>query len=287
MSEERATPTAPKRPAVTTASRPVSIESVENLRRVIQGLQQELIACQRLAMLGSIAAMVTHEFNNLLTPIMARSEAALLAGDAAFMRTSLERALAQSKRAMAVSRHLLDLAHDRPLDADETCPLAAAVHDALETMTRPCAKDNIELRVAVPDNLRIAGRHDLFCQVLLNLLLNARRAMAGRPGVLAITAAANGRCAMIDVRDNGRGIPPELLETVFNPFLAADPYDRPNDWQQVGLGLSVCRLIAHHHGARLEALDNAALADAGQRGCTFRLHWPLAEEQVGQVTCCG
>ncbi len=265
-------PTQPPRPsgACTATNRPLSLPPREDLQAVIQRLQAELVACQRLAMLGSMAAMVAHEFNNLLTPITARAEAALMSGDdVPFMRKALERALVQAQRAMAVTRHLLDLAHNqaRPV---ETCSLAAAVREAIETMTRPLDKDGIELRVSVPEHLLVCAREDLLCQVLLNLLLNARQAMKGGGGQLSVAAVAHNDHIQIDVRDSGCGIPRELLDNVFNPFLAANPHERANDWHAVGLGLSVCRVIAHHHGATIQGLANE------DRGCTFRLCWPAA-----------
>ena len=252
-------------------------ETVESLKTANRDLQAELIACQRLALLGSLAAMVAHEFNNLLTPILARAEAALMGDDVAFMRKTLERAVVQSQRAMAVTRHLLDLAQDgdRPTGA---CSVARAVRDAIETMTRPLEKDGIELRVAVPDELHVRAREDLLCQLLLNLLLNAHRAMKDVPGPLTVSAMAKGDYVQIDVRDSGRGMTGDLLTNVINPFLARDPRSRPNDWQQVGLGLSVCRMIAHQHGATIEGLTNE------DRGCTFRLRWPAADATAARPT---
>lgn len=246
----------------------------DDLQAIIQGLQAELVACQRLATLGSMAAMVAHEFNNLLTPLTARAEAALMSGDdVPFMRKALERTLIQAQRAMVVTRHLLGFAHDqaRPVEA---CSVAAAVREAVETMTRPLEKDGIELQVCVPESLRVSAREDLLCQVLLNLLLNARQAMKATGGTLTVTAVAQDSQVQIDIQDSGRGIARELLHDVFNPFLATDPCERPNDWQQVGLGLNVCRVIAHHYGATIQGLANP------DRGCTFRLCWPAADAAV-------
>ncbi|MEW6198742.1 MAG: HAMP domain-containing sensor histidine kinase [Planctomycetota bacterium] len=235
----------------------------------MQQLQQELIACQRLALLGNMAAMVTHEFNNLLTPILARAEAALGETDPAYLRKTLERIAVQAQRAMTVTQRLLELAHGESQPVED-CSLADAVREALATLTRPLEKDGIELHFHVPEELRVAAHPDLLCQVLLNLLLNARRAMLDQPGMLAITAAACGEHVQIDVRDNGRGLSAAHLNDKVNPFLAADPHAQPNDWQQVGLGLSVCRMIAHHHGATLRGLTNP------DGGCTFQLLWPKA-----------
>lgn len=247
----------------------VADQSPEELRAIISALRHELVACQRLALLGSLAAMIAHEYNNLLTPIIARVEAALsMPDDVQYMRKTLERTLLHSQRAVSISKNLLEMAHDQHCPIEQ-CSVAAAVREAIETMIRPLDKDNIHLHVDVPDNLHVNAREDLLCQVLLNLLLNARRAMNGG-GTLSITALHRDGCAQIDVRDSGKGIPRELLDTVFNRFLAADPSTRPHDWQQVGLGLSVCRMITHQHGASLRALPNEG------PGCTFRLCWPLA-----------
>ena len=242
-------------------------DSVATLRATVAALRDELLACQRLALLGNLTAMITHEFNNLLTPLMARAEAALATNDVAFMRKALDRVLVQSQRAMHVMRHLLALAHGNG-DAPVLCAVADAVREALETLTRPLEKDGIDAQVDVPTDLRVPARPELLCQLLLNLLLNARAAMQGGHGTLRITARRSGALVRIDVSDTGRGLSPEQIRDVFNPFLAADPAAEPGDWRRVGLGLSVCRLIARHHGARLSVAANPG------PGCTFTIEWP-------------
>jgi signal transduction histidine kinase len=261
-------------PIPTTAqpqSTPPLTEPLEDPHAVIESLQAQLVACQRLALLGGMAAMVVHEFNNLLTGIMGRVQLALADGDdPAFVRKNMERALAQAQRAKSVTQLLQALAHDEPQPM-EACSLAASVREAIETLTRPVEKDGLALRVDVSEELCVRACPDLLCQVLLNLLLNAREAMKDTGGTLSVIATADGDRVQIDIRDGGRGIPRELLDNVFNPFLAADPHTRPCDWHQVGLGLNVCRMIARQHGATLQALANEG------RGCTFRLCWPAAD----------
>lgn len=235
---------------------------------VVSALQDELIACNRLAMLGNVAAMAAHEYNNLLTPIVARTEAALHApDDAAFVRTTLERTLTQARRAVALSRHLLEMAHDWTRPA-ELCSVAQAAREALETSARPFEKDGIEVRLEIPDGLHVCAQADLLSQVLLNLVLNAREAMKPNGGLLVIRADDEGAFVRLAISDTGRGIPRDRLDRVLNPFLAAEPTARPHDWHAVGLGLSVCRLIATRHGARMQASANEG------RGCTFTLWWP-------------
>lgn len=241
----------------------------QRLEATVRELEQELIACQRLAMLGNLAAMAAHEFRNLMTPIVARCEAALTTDDAAFTRKAVERALTQAQRAIAVTGHLLDYAHDTAKPV-ETCSVAEAVREAIETQTRPLEKDGIQLTVAVPAELQVRAQPDLFCQVLLNLLVNARQAMKDMRAALTVSAQQEGAHVAIRVRDSGRGFPREKLDNVLNPFLAAEPTDRVSDWHDVGLGLSVCRMIARRHQATIHAEANEG------PGCTFVLRWPSA-----------
>lgn len=245
--------------------------SGDALRAALAAAQEELIACQRLATLGSIAAMIVHEYNNLLTPILARVEAALMLDDPAFGRRALEQTLTNARRATSLAQQLMELAQGRPLPVS-ACVVNDVVQRAIATIARPFEKDGIHLQVTVPPDLNVRAQEDLLCQVLVNLLLNARKAMKNG-GRLAITAVASASHVQIEVRDAGVGIPRADLDSRFNPFLAADPFAQPQDWRDVGLGLAVCRLIAYQHGAQL-----AMEANDGP-GCTVRITWPRADTQ--------
>ncbi len=248
------------------------------LGSALQALQDELIASQRLATLGNLAAIAAHEFNNLMTPIIARAEAALTGPpDVAFMRKTIERSLTQAQRAVGLTRHLLELAHGDG-STGGACRLSHVVREALETTTRPLEKDSIALSVDVPDDLWVAGHEDLVVQVLLNLILNARAALkAVSGGSLVIAARASDDYITITVRDTGKGMPTDWISGTLNPFLASDPLARATDWHNIGLGLSACRLIAHRHGARLKAQANP------EHGCTFTLTWPRGARPAGIV----
>jgi len=241
----------------------------EDLQAHIARLQDELMAQQRMALLGTMSAMAAHEFNNLMTPVVTRAQDALSRDDLPTMRKALDQALAHAQKAIAVTRHLLGLA-DAGEDAPRVCSVNAAVREAIDAVARPFDKDSIDLRVEVPADLRVRARPMLLEQLLLNLLLNAREAMKERGGSLTIGARREGDDVVIDVGDRGIGISQQRLDEVVNPFLAADPSAQPGDWHSVGMGLNVCRTITHQHGARIQAS-----ADAGG-GCTFQIRWPAA-----------
>jgi signal transduction histidine kinase len=244
-------------------------ESVESLQTVVQELEQQLVECQRLALLGNLAAMAAHEFRNIMTAIIPLSEEGLRTDDRVLLRKAADRALKQAKRALNMTDRLLGFAREEHGPV-ESCSVAECVEEAIVTSVRPFEKDGITLTVTVPDELRVTAHADLFCQVLVNLLLNARQAMKGQRGPLSIKATRDGDSVEISVCDSGEGFNSETLERVLNPFLAADPLERLTDWRQVGLGLSVCRMIVRRQGATLHATANKGT------GCTFYLRWPAA-----------
>jgi signal transduction histidine kinase len=182
------------------------------------------------------------------------------------MRKALEHTRRQVNQAMTVMGRLLRFAQPHSGPA-ECCGLAAAVQEALDTATRPLEKDAIALSVTVPAGVWVSAPRELLVQVLLNLVLNARQAMAGGRGRLGISARVEDNRVLIEICDTGHGIPGDRLASVINPFLAGGA-DQPSPWTTVGLGLNVCRMIARHCGATIQAAANA------DGGCTFRLHWP-------------
>ncbi len=237
------------------------------LRDAIARLEAELAAQHNLAVLGGVTAMVAHEFNNLLTPILARAEAAANDNDIESMRAALRKIHANAQRATDVATHLMGMLSAEP-DTSATCGIADAVDEAVELLGRSLARAGLQLVVTVPGELRARCNRDLLAQVVLNLLLNARDAMQGDRTVVSIRARRDGDWAEIDVSDTGRGLTREQIDTVFNPFLATRFDERPADWHEVGLGLNVCRTIAQRHGATIRVLPNDG------PGCTFRLRWP-------------
>lgn len=238
------------------------------LRQAVAELEQQLIRMQRLAALGTMSAMIVHEFNNLMAPLLPRAEFALGTGEPADMRKALERTKSQVQRAIAVSERLLKLA-DGAEPPTAPCHLADVVAEAVAAVVRPFEKDGIDLTISIAEGLSVRAQRDLLVQALLNLLLNARAAMKGVRGSLGISARSEGRFAVIEVRDSGIGIDRRLLENVINPFLAGGDLVTGGG-THVGLGLRVCRLIAERHGAALQGRLNDT------RGCTFRLCWPVA-----------
>lgn len=231
--------------------------------------QQEFLACQRQAILGSLSGIIAHEYNNLMTPVLVRALDAVERDDVEAMRKALTVTAQQTQRALDITRQVLEFARgkDLPLQA---CRVDELVDAAITSAVRPFEKDGIELELDISEDLYVRAQPLLFVQVLLNLLLNARNAMKDRRGRLSISADREDESIVITVSDSGVGMSLEMLDEVINPFLRADANGHMGDWSSIGLGLHACRTIAQLHAAKISARSNEG------PGCTFRLDWPAA-----------
>jgi len=160
-------------------------------------------------------------------------------------------------RTMLRSRQLDKKAIDLHSVIDES--LALLAHDmrgrqikaSLDLSSTPCVID---------------GDHVLLQQVLVNLLRNAMDALAERPAAsrrIAIRSEVRAADVEISVSDTGTGLPPELMGTLFTPFVTTRP-------DGLGIGLTIARTILDAHGGTIEARQNP------DGGATFKVTLPLS-----------
>lgn len=241
--------------------------SIVPSEKSLETLRDAVLASQRQLYLGSIAAVMAHEFSNLMTPILARAEDALERDDVPAMRKALSVTVAQSQRAVSVVRRLLELAEPTPPDVEEFA-VSDAIDDAVTACVRGFNKDGIEFTRAAPPELRVRANRVLFEQAIVNVLAHARGSIIDRTGRISLAAANGDHRVRITVTDNGRKNTPERvngdLQTIFADVdapehIAADPSL---------LALRACRLIVEGHGG--------AIGIAAGEGCgsTVTLEWP-------------
>ncbi|MCB9789090.1 MAG: CHASE domain-containing protein [Deltaproteobacteria bacterium] len=234
---------------------------------------------QRLESLGTLAAGVAHEINNPLTGIMGYAE--MLSEDAPPGGTERERAgriLREALRVKEIVRGLLTFSR-RESPVMEPADPAALVQSTLVLMRTVLRKDAIDLRVETPDGLPQVRCHPQgLQQVLMNLLTNARDAVAARPeGSRVVTLslrrldAARPPRVRFTVEDNGVGIPAESLDRIFEPFYTTKSRERGT-----GLGLSVSFGIVRDHGG-----DLLVESEPG-RGTRFHIDIPIWQGDADQ-----
>ena len=245
------------------------LEHFEQLEVQLRQVRSGLTHSHRLATLGTIATTIAHEFNNILTPIISYAQLALASpDDAANMRKAVEKALAGAERAAHVSASVLGFAREG--DSRDAAPLREVIRDTIATLAREPAKDGIDLRVDVPDALVAMSPLELQ-QVLLNLILNARRAMQRTGGSLSITGRLAEDVVLLDVADTGPGIPDAIRERLFEPFVTMHEGGHESDGQKgTGLGLSICRDLLRDAGGAIDVSSTPG------QGAVFHIRAPLA-----------
>ena len=254
---------------------------VRSMQRQLDGLREQLMESQRLATIGTIAAVIAHEFNNLLTPIVSYSQFALSTveggkPDMEIIRKALAKAFGASTKAGKICTSMLALARGQA--QLQTVGVQELVDEVLLVMARDPKKDGLSLRVQVQPNLKVAGDPVQLEQVLLNMLINARQAMlAGggtRGGSITIKAFEaedpRQREIRIQIIDTGPGIPERLMGRIFEPFFTTKGTARKGESKGTGLGLAICKEIVEHHKGRIEVQSTVG------KGTTFSVILPRA-----------
>lgn len=253
-----------------------ALTHLERLRAELNQLHLQVNQQQRLASLGTITAIIAHEFNNILTPMMAYAQMAAEAPeDLDFQRKAVRKALESSDRASKIASAILSFArhdesqgafHVEPDTAVAECHIAECVQAALLCLARDPSKDGITMELSIPPTAKAAIDPISLEQVLVNLLLNARRALAaskgGRIRIAAIAAEIPGRtglpvplartgasghtiCWQLSVEDSGCGMSPQMLGSLFTPFRTGDVA------KGHGLGLVVSKRLIEAVGGEL------------------------------------
>jgi signal transduction histidine kinase len=248
---------------------------IAQMQAMLDDLREQLTESQRLATIGTIAAVIAHEFNNLLTPIVSYSQYALQSAesnkpDAELIKKALSKAFQSSTKAGRICTSMLGLA--RGESSFGQVEVQKLVEETLLVLARDPQKDGIALRVQVQPGATVYGDHVQLEQVLLNLLINARQAMLGRGGSITIRAnRTDDGDLRLQVVDTGPGIPEKYLTRIFEPFFTTKgTATRKGETKGTGLGLAICKEIVEHHNGRIEVTSEVG------KGTTFSLYLPTA-----------
>jgi len=224
----------------------------------------------RLTVLGTAAATIAHEFNNLMTPVVGYAKYAAESGDMELMKKALLMTLKQTAIACAMSDRVLGLATNE-IRPGRRVDVRELVDDAIACLCRDLSKDGITLRVDVQNGLFVEAVAEQLQQVLFNLLINAREALQGTAGRIVISAVQTpDNRVSIAVRDTGKGIAPELQQRIFEPFFTSKDSNGNGRRCGVGLGLAVCRDIVQENRGRIWVESEVGV------GTTFTISLPAA-----------
>ena len=244
-------------------------------------LEGRIAQTERLRAVATLAASVAHEINNPLAYVLAqlceiggeleRLDASADAATPARLRRGLRdlRELLvpvreSAERVSAVARGLGNLAGQEPAN-DDALDVRRVVRSVVQLVSHQCARF-ARLTTDLQPTDPIAGREPRLGQLVFNLLSNAIEAVsdsAAGPHEIRVRTAMQGERVLLEVSDTGPGVPTELREQIFEPFVTTKTQRGGQ-----GLGLFVSRKLARELGGELTLLDTPG------RGATFRVDLP-------------
>ncbi|PYN81036.1 MAG: hypothetical protein DMD97_02835 [Candidatus Rokuibacteriota bacterium] len=237
----------------------------------VERSQQQIVQTERLSALREMAGGVAHEFNNLLTIVLGRSEMLLRqVRDPEVVRglEAISRAALRGARTVRQTREFTRTRHTRAFGVVD---LERILHDVVE-LTRPTWETeaqsrgiSYQVRVEGGPLLPISGVLEELREVFMNLLGNALEAMPNG-GSLIFRLDRQGDRVVVAAQDSGHGMSERTRERIFAPFFTT------KGPQRTGLGLSVAWGIVNRHGGTIE------VETAPDRGSTFTVRLPVPQE---------
>lgn len=274
--------------------------SLEQAINALQGRIDELEAHvsqqQKLATLGMVAAVIAHEFNNILTPMISYTRYALSDGaDDALKQKALQKALAGAEKAAAISQSLLGFTRG---EEGAIADVHKCVQETLNCLSRDLGKDGITLKLEIEESLKVHMNPGQLQQVLMNMIVNSRSAMLQansglRRMMIKGARLKNGKIAEIQVSDTGPGIPADVLPKIFEPFYstkrkncekklngdstAGGVVTETAEKEEVpkggtGLGLTISQELILSAGGTIRCISEVG------KGTTFIIELPVGEE---------
>jgi DNA-binding response OmpR family regulator len=261
-------------------------EELRDAYEKLRSAQAQLVQASKLASLGELVAGVAHELNNPLAIVLGNAELLPTLADEEDRR-AVRQIIEAAQRGRRVVQSLVTFARHGKVEADWHSP-TDLLERVLDLKRSAFRTGELSLQVVYdPIVPMVLCDGPQIQQALLNLLVNAEQALAGRqnpqvviqvsavnapidpPGILPNLARASGsaggeRMAVIDIADNGPGLPPQVVDRLFEPFVTTRPVG-----QGTGMGLAIAYAIVAQQGGTLQ------VATEPGHGTTFRIALPV------------
>lgn len=243
---------------------------VEEKTRQLKGAQEEMLRVERMASIGKLAAVVAHEINNPLAGILTyakllKKRLSREADPNAENISMLDLIESESRRCGEIVKNLMTFARPTSLNrepADLNSIMDRCVRLVLHQLQLKSIELHLQLAQDLPHIRCDAGQIE---QVILALVMNAIDAMnTGGNLTLASRVLASATEVQVEVRDDGVGMPPEVLKNMFEPFFTTKEHGRG-----LGLGLAISRNIVERHLGKID------VASEPGRGTAFTITLPI------------
>lgn len=232
----------------------------------LQSAQQLLIQAEKMASVGRLAASIAHEINNPLLPISINLEHMVedIQSGMTIDIEEIERTQESVERISRIVSRLLQFSRKPNTDSHdvELISVTDILRDIIGLNQKFFAQDHMVIESDFATLPVIHGSRDQLEQVFMNMALNARAAMT-RGGKLLIRTTVADKSIKIEFIDNGCGIAPDIIDTIFEPFVSTKE-------DGTGLGLFISYGIIQNHRGRIEVVSEV------EQGTTFTIYLPVA-----------
>ena len=227
-------------------------------RRRAEGERQALAHANRITTMGQLTASIAHEVNQPIAAVVTNAQAALRwlnmqPPNAEEVRQALDRIVSNGRRAGGVIGRIRALVAKAP-PLNDRLDVNEVTREVIALTRSELRSSGTSLQTQLADRLPLVqGDRIQLQQVMLNLILNAVKAMSGSSEtareLLIRTEQDGSGGVLVAVEDSGPGLQPESLDRLFDAFYTTKP-------SGMGMGLSICRSIIEAHGGRVWATTN-------------------------------
>ena len=238
----------------------------------VADLRRQVLEARKLAGLGELLGTTTHEFNNALTTILNYAKLGLRHRDQPTRDKALERILSAGTRAAKITASVLGMSRSGSARF-EPVNLHLLIEDVLVLLERELMKYRVQVEREFAPVPKVSANPGQIQQVLLNLLVNARQAMAGG-GRLILRLSHDEPSGLVDlmVRDTGCGMTPDVMRRIFEPRFSTKSGPDETGKGGTGLGLSACKEIVDAHRGRIR------VESAPGKGTAITIRLPVQQQ---------
>ncbi len=247
----------------------IVLENVTSRVKLEETLQQS----EKLSSIGLLAAGVAHEVNTPLTGVSSYTQLLLgMIPETDPKHALLQKMQRQTDRATNIVGNLLNFSRTGTTEEFAEIDINKLLNDTLQLLEPQLRRSEVEIVKKYKRNVpAIVGSSGKLQQVFTNLILNARDAIIG-PGKITLRTDVDGDALLVEVVDDGAGIPAANLKKVFDPFFTTKGVGNGT-----GLGLAVSYGIVQEHSGTIEVMSTEG------EGTTFRLSFPVAAAERLQL----
>jgi len=237
-----------------------------------QVMNQQIVETGKLASVGELAAGIAHEINNPVAIMVEEAgwmgdlleeEELRHSGNLEEFKRALDQIKTQGKRCKAITHKLLSFARKTDTRIEEV-QVGEVIEELVVLSAQRAKYSNVQIKTDIEDGLpSVHISQSELQQVILNLINNALDAMEKQGGKLALSARMERDFIVVEVSDDGPGIPQANLARIFDPFYTTKPVGKGT-----GLGLSICYGIVKKMGGDITARSSVG------KGATFRITIP-------------